>query len=283
MCPLDALSLSCEIVLYREGFREFATESNKGIRTMLTDSEIKTFQRDGFLIVREMYDAAAIREISQWSDDILIWPEVPGQHMVYYEDSLVHGEGKVVSRVENFCPFHDGFDELMNTGVMIDAVSQLLGDQAILFKEKINMKMSGGDGFKPHQDAQAGWNTYADFHITALVSVDPATLENGCLEMVKGWHDRGLVGDEWRPLDGDNMNGMTFAPCPTAPGDVVFFDSYAPHQSAPNLTDKRRRVLYVTYNRLTDGDHRAQYYLDKRKSFPPDIERDPDKEYVFRV
>jgi hypothetical protein len=76
--------------------------------------------------------------------------------------------------------------------------------------------------------------------------------------MVKGWHDRGLVGDEWQPLDGGAVGGMNFEPCPTAPGDVVFFDSYAPHQSAPNLTDQRL-------------------------SFPPDIEREPDKEYVFRV
>jgi hypothetical protein len=27
----------------------------------------------------------------------------------------------------------------------------------------------------------------------------------------------------------------------------------------------------------------AQYYADKHKSFPPDIDRDPGKEYVFRV
>ncbi len=250
---------------------------------MLSQAEIDTFRQDGYLIVRGLYDEAAVREISRWSDEILDWPEKPGRHMVYYEDSLVASGEKVVSRVENFCPYHDGFDKLMTEGVMIDAVSQLLGSPAVLFKEKVNMKMPGGDGFKPHQDAQAGWNTYSDFHITALVSVDPATEENGCLEMVKGWHNRGLVGDEWRPLEGDNMGGMTFESCPTAPGDVVFFDSYAPHQSAPNLTDKRRRVLYVTYNRLSDGDHRAQYYADKRLSFPPDIEREPDKEYVFRV
>jgi len=42
-------------------------------------------------------------------------------------------------------------------------------------------------------------------------------------------------------------------------------------------------VLYVTYNRLSEGDHRRQYYIDKRKSFPPDCEREPGKEYVFRV
>ena len=172
---------------------------------------------------------------------------------------------------------------LTTAGPLIDLVSQLFGNEAVLFKEKINMKMPGGDGFKPHQDAQAGWNSYADYYITAMVSVDPATLENGCLEMVKGWHDKGLVGDEWRPLDALDMDGMMFEPCPTAPGDVVFFDSYAPHQSAPNLTAQRRRVLYVTYNRRSAGDHRAKYYADKRRSYPPDIEREPDKEYVFRV
>ena len=49
------------------------------------------------------------------------------------------------------------------------------------------------------------------------------------------------------------------------------------------MTDGKRRVLYVTYNAASAGDHREQYYADKRASFPPDIERDPKKEYVFRV
>ena len=44
-----------------------------------------------------------------------------------------------------------------------------------------------------------------------------------------------------------------------------------------------RRVLYITYNRRSAGDHRVRYYADKRKSFPPDIERDPTRTYTFRV
>jgi 2-aminoethylphosphonate dioxygenase len=39
----------------------------------------------------------------------------------------------------------------------------------------------------------------------------------------------------------------------------------------------------VTYNRASDGDHRASYYTDKRASFPPDIERAPGVAYRFRV
>jgi len=41
--------------------------------------------------------------------------------------------------------------------------------------------------------------------------------------------------------------------------------------------------VYITYNRLSEGDSRAQYYADKHKNFPPDIERDPDRSYGYKV
>ena len=66
-------------------------------------------------------------------------------------------------------------------------------------------------------------------------------------------------------------------------GDVIFFDSHAPHVSKPNFIAPPRRLLYLTYNLASQGDHRGQYYADKRASFPPDIERETGKSYVFRV
>ena len=70
---------------------------------------------------------------------------------------------------------------------------------------------------------------------------------------------------------------------PTAPGDLIFFDCFAPHQSAPNLTDRPRRNLYLTYNRADAGDYRARYFSEKRASFPPDHERAPGTEYRYKV
>ncbi len=32
----------------------------------------------------------------------------------------------------------------------------------MLFKDKINFTLPGGDGFKPHQDQQTGWSASAD-------------------------------------------------------------------------------------------------------------------------
>jgi ectoine hydroxylase-related dioxygenase (phytanoyl-CoA dioxygenase family) len=113
-----------------------------------------------------------------------------------------------------------------------------------------------------------------------MVSIDASQPESGCLEIAAGRHKEGLLGEEWRPLD---AHGLALAPVPTDPGDVVFFDSFVPHESAPNRTAAPRRILYVTYSRADAGDHRVRYFADKRRDFPPDIERQPGRIYTFRV
>jgi ectoine hydroxylase-related dioxygenase (phytanoyl-CoA dioxygenase family) len=202
--------------------------------------------------------------------------------MTYFEDQPSDRRDRILNRVENFVPYHDRMAALFDTDLRA-ACGRLFGEEAVLFKEKINFKMPGGGGFDAHQDAQAGWETYAPIYITATVIVDPATVDNGCLELAHWDHHAALVGDLWEPLAGDQLAGVEFVAYPGEPGDVLFFDSYLPHRSAPNLTADPRRVLYVTYNRASDGNHRERYYADKRRSYPPDIERDSDKEYAYRV
>ena len=246
-------------------------------------ARIETFRRDGFVVVPGLFDAEEMRRIATWTNELQALPEMPGRYMMYFEPSLLRPGERVLQRMENFCPFHAGFAALCDGDKLCGVASRLFGEPAVLFKDKINFKLPGGDGFKPHQDQQAGWSTYADLFITAMVSIDPTTAENGCLELCAGHHTQGLLGDEWKPLTDDDMRRLGARAVPTRAGDAVFFDSYTPHASGPNLTSERRRVLYITYNRRSAGDHRARYYADKRKSFPPDIERDPTRTYTFRV
>lgn len=248
----------------------------------LGDEQVQSFRRDGYLVVRGFYDAAEMARVARWTDEVVALPEVAGEHMVYYEDHLQQPGQRVLSRIENFCPYHDGFDRLLRSGRTLQSVSDLFGEPALLFKEKINFKMPGSDGFKAHQDVQAGWDVFADLHITLLISIDPASAENGCLEIAPGQHRRGLLGEMWKPLE-DPMPGVDYVSVPTEPGDAVFFDSFIPHRSHPNRTSAPRRILYITYNAASAGDHRARYYADKRASFPPDCERESGKTYSFRV
>jgi ectoine hydroxylase-related dioxygenase (phytanoyl-CoA dioxygenase family) len=249
---------------------------------MLSKQQIEQFHRDGYLLVRAMYSAEEMKDISQWTDDVAGSPEVPGSYMMYFEPSKQDGS-RIISRIEDFVSFHDGFAELITRRRMHQAVSELFGETAVLFKDKINFKLPGGDGFKEHQDVQAGWDDYAGLHITAMIAIDETNEANGSVEMIPGMHKQGLLGKMWAPLTDNDTANAAYVPVHCQPGDAVFFDSYAPHRSMPNRTDQARRVLYITFNGGSEGDHRAQYYADKRKNYPPDIERDPDKGYSFKV
>ncbi len=246
----------------------------------ITDAAVQSFARDGFVIIRQGIDPYAIKAIAQWTDDLASWPERTGGPWIYHESSKLDCARKLIARVENFSDFHAGFRALAeNLG---HAAQSFLSEPAVLFKEKINFKMPGGDGFKPHQDSQAGWGDYADYFVTVMLCIDSATLANGCLELVAGHQRQGLYR-KWEPLTDEDLAGMHFTPCPTEPGDLVFFDCYTPHSSAPNLTDQMRRMYFATYNRASAGDHFANYHADKHRAYPPDVDRIPGREYVFRV
>ena len=246
----------------------------------LSQDQINYFKENGFLLIRNLYNEKSMKNIIEWTDEVTNYPETPNKYMMYFEESKLEKGKRILSRMEDIEPFHEGFSELFVHGEIQKITSQLFSEKALLFKDKINFKMPGGDGFKAHQDVQAGWDRYAKLHITALISIDPSTKKNGCLEIASGHHDKGLIGEKWEPLKEDALDYLSI---PTNPGDAIFFDSYIPHRSGPNMTDEKRRVLYVTYNAVSEGDHRREYYADKRQSYPPDIERDPNKKYVFRV
>ncbi len=242
--------------------------------------EILSMRRDGYLVVRGFFSAAETEALIRWTGEIASAPELPGSQMVYHEDSLLAPGRRVVQRIEDFCSHHPAMDAVARHGALSRWLAVLTGEDPVLFKDKINFKYPGGDGFKAHQDQQAGWTSYAPIFVTALVTIDPATIENGCLEIATASRAHDLIGAEWTPLSEDELG---LAPVPTEPGDVIFFDSFVPHASKPNLTDTQRRVLYLTYNGAGHGDHRRRYFAEKRAAFPPDIERRPGESYVFRV
>jgi hypothetical protein len=249
----------------------------------LTPAAIAAFRRDGFAVVPRFFDAREVERIARWIGELEVAPERPGSHWMYFEPSRAEPGKRLLNRIENFAPYRAELAALLSGERLLGAMAGLFGEPAVLFKDKINFKLPGGGGFEAHQDAQAGWNTYASLFVTAAVAVDRTTRANGCLELGHWKHRLELIGELWAPLSDEDLAGVEFVPYPMEPGDVAFFDSYLPHRSAPNATNERRRVLYITYNRASEGDQRARYYADKHASYPPDCERDPGKTYAYRV
>jgi ectoine hydroxylase-related dioxygenase (phytanoyl-CoA dioxygenase family) len=252
-----------------------ATSNSSAMQASL----LQAYARDGYLVLRAAIDPTRLGE---WVDEVEAMEERPGRQMVYYEGSVTDPAGRLRARIENFVPWHDGLRALVVDGLQA-AASAVLGEEAVLFKDKIILKKPGSSGMAAHQDVQAGWLDYASRFVNAMVAVDAATSGNGCLEMVAGAHRRGLLGDVWKPLDEERISELTFVPLPCQPGDVVLFDGLAPHRSGENRSETSRRALYLTWSPASEGDARARYYADKRASFPPDCERESGQTYVYRV
>ena len=243
--------------------------------------DYEEFRSKGFVTVRGAF-AEKANDISNEISVMHSWDELPGAYQMYFEKSIVDGS-RLLSRIEKFVQYSELLNSIVYDKQLLKAISPLLGGDTRLFKEKVNFKQPGGDGFKHHLDQAAGWTKYGDFFITALISVDAATKENGTLEITPHTQKSRKLVSKWTPLSQNEVDSMDFEAIDLMPGDVVLFDSYVYHGSYPNLSNKQRRVIYATYASEKFGDIRDLYYLDKSKSYPQDCERNPDKEYIFRV
>jgi phosphonate degradation associated HDIG domain protein len=276
-------------------FRPLLARHLGGLEPRLINAQQTAFWRQhGYLKITGALGTAQLTALSAWVDDLAQRPETPGLWMKYFEPGQPsqHGnaaaDARLLCRVENFLQYHDGFAQLINGRRTLAMLTQLFDEPAVLFKEKVNFKLPGGNGFAPHQDAPAFTSFGQSIHITLMISVDATHPANGCLEIAPHPGARTLLPTAADgTIDHDVAERLEWTPLPTQPGDLVFFDSYLPHRSAPNTTDRPRRALYLTYNRASEGDHRAAYYASKRAAFPPDIEREAGREYadagVFNV
>ncbi len=276
-----------------DAIRALLTRHLRAATTPVLNPRQLTFWRQhGYLKMERALDRVEQAALSGWVDDFAQRPETPGCWMKYFEPA--HGsqhapEGaRLLCRVENFVPFHAALAQLVEGPRTLAMLAELFGEPAVLFKDKINFKLPGGSGFAPHQDAPAFTSFDQSIHITLMISVDATHPANGCLEIAPHPGPRTLLPTSADlTIDRGVVDQLAWTPLSTQPGDLVFFDSYLPHRSAPNATDRPRRALYLTYALAREGDHRAAYYRQKRAVFPPDIEREAGRDYgdagVFNV
>jgi hypothetical protein len=244
-------------------------------RRHLTRDDRAAWHRDGWLHLRGVYDDAAVAELRRWVDDVAA--RRPGDDGVlqHYERTR---SGVALARSERLVEVHEGWRTLLEDGALPAMAGELLGEPAVLYKEKVNYKLAGGAGFAPHQDAPA--YPFVDTHLTAMVAIDDATADNGCLEVVGGRHADLLALDDDGCIHPDVAADLDFQHLPVHAGDVVWFHSRAPHRSGPNDSGTTRRALFCTYNASRLGGLRAAYYEHKQAYF---AERGADTSRVSTI
>ena len=231
--------------------------------TYVEPAQRDTWETNGYLRISGFFSDSEVAALRRWVAEIESWEQDPQRWMHHYESV---SDGTRLSRTENFVPYHEGMKSTLTAGKVTDAISELMGGPAALYKEKINYKYPGGGGYAPHQDAPA--YEFVSNHTTCLISIDEATAENGCLYFSPGRHREGMIAlDADGCIAPDVAKGMDWVAAPTQPGDVLLFSSYIPHKSDANGSNLPRRIIYAVYNSLSEGDWRDKYYEDKRQAF----------------
>ena len=121
-------------------------------RRFFSSDQLAGYRRDGFVVVPALFDAATMARMASWTEALQGSPEAPGKFMMYFENSLLEPHQRVLSRIENFVPYHSGFAEVVGGDALLGRTSELFGEPAVLFKDKINFKLPGISGKKLSSD-----------------------------------------------------------------------------------------------------------------------------------
>lgn len=239
----------------------------------------KSIEKTGFLKIEGLFDRELLDSFYSEVNEMEHWLDAKGKYWRYYEE----GDAKKLNRMENFLDYTEFAKQVILHPKLLSILSEIMIDEPVLFKEKINFKTSGGAGFEYHQDQAAGWSKYAPIFWSVAIAIDPCDTANGCLEIANHISkSRKNLGD-WEPLGEAILQELNFEPVPLDPGDIVIFDSYVPHGSKRNSSKRPRKIMYLTYNQKKFGDLRSLYYEDKMKTYPQDCERIAGKKYEYKV
>jgi hypothetical protein len=103
---------------------------------------------------------------------------------------------------------------------------------------------------------------------SVMIAVDPATRENGCLQVIRGSH---LMGRLEHILTGDQagadvervreaLKRMELVYVEMEPGDAAFFHCNTLHRSDRNLSDQPRWTLICCYNAARNDPYREHHH-----------------------
>jgi ectoine hydroxylase-related dioxygenase (phytanoyl-CoA dioxygenase family) len=125
-----------------------------------------------------------------------------------------------------------------------------------------------------HQDAQA-WPFFVPHnHVSCWVALDDATLENGCMRVIKGSHQFGIIERTRIPnfLTSEEMANEAAVPLPA--GSCMFHHGLTLHSSHANKSPYRRRGLALHYIQSRtryiggEGDPPNNWMLIRGQEFP---------------
>lgn len=225
----------------------FQWEDRSGPFSTLTEVQVAQFDRDGFVVVADVFDAATlapvVEEIDGYEAELeALLRSIDGGRFSIAEAGAITFTTHLVAKSSALRAFaHHPFF----AGVCADLVGpdvNLYWDQAVYKKPEKPRR------FPWHQD---NGYTYVEpqQYLTCWVALTDATVENGCPQVARGLHRLGTLRHHYvDPLGWECLTDPDdVALAPVGAGGVVVFSSLTPHLTGPNTTDAARKAYILQY------------------------------------
>ena len=229
----------------------------------IDDDDVKTFWRNGFVVKRGYLLSDEMALVA----DAIATDATIRANVVAVADA---GGASTELALWNH-PADDIFGAIARSERVAGGASTLLGGEVYHYHTKLTMKRPrAGGAWDWHQDYGYWYNNgclYPDM-LSVGIAVDPATRENGCLQVVRGSHllgriDHGRVGGQ-TGADMERVEAvlgqLERVYLEMAPGDAVFFHCNTLHCSERNHSDAPRTLMLTAYNRASNDPVTAHHH-----------------------
>lgn len=235
--------------------------------TKTDPNQLRAYREDGFIVLPSFFDSQRINAVRAEAESLRNRSDLVDPRNLrcrFMPD--VRKNGRTVFEV--FDPIIDlspACESLARDPALLEVLRAIYGEPASLFKDKLIYKPSGARGYGIHQDWIA-WPGFPRSFLTVLIALDEADATNGCTSVFAGMHRYGCLAaedGEYHQFSPEDMGTAPRIDLILAPGDIAIFTGFTPHCSEPNLSDRDRRQLFLSYNAQSDGgDLRAWHYDD---------------------
>jgi hypothetical protein len=232
-------------------------------RGPLTDSEVTLYRENGFVVVQQMFgreEIGFLRRAAKKDKEL-------DAHAVGRRD----GEGGTVRLSLWNHPGDTIYGTFARCESIVRSVELLLGGEVYHYHSKMIMKdPKVGGAWTWHQDYGYWYHNGVLFPLlcSVFIAIDPATPENGCLQVVEGSHRMGrldhvLTGDQ-AGVDPERLKEVLqrfpISFVEMKPGDALFFDCNLLHRSDQNRSESPRWSMICCYNAARNDPYKESQH-----------------------
>jgi len=229
----------------------------------LTQAQIDTFRRDGFVVIGKILENSELEELRSEYDRLFDEARDDSRYSNLAADGGAaqrHDEGATeeMLQIMQCCERSLAFRRLLYHESILDIAEDLIGSRLQLFHDQALFKPAHHGGpIHWHQD-NGYWKCMPANLVSCWLTLDDVDVTNGSMHLITGshlaahGHERGDV-----LLDAsDALGGVEPVVVDLPAGGVMFHHCQTLHSTPPNRTDRQRRAFAIHF--MTPGTRNLQ-------------------------